>query len=217
CKLKLPGRRTKTYGPDSSIRFPRKTGAKKKLPFPFFILEAAVSQPEKKLATKVHRYVQGSRGYLKYLCLLRLYKSTSTKPTMVTVEVIQPYRVPTPTSANPTEWIMEQRNVVRETVIYPRKPTESFTISLDDTLPKGVISDSDTSGRQVTIPLQIFHARAEVAITEFDATASNASSSFNRDQRRVSTPPDSETELFAPSEDELDDSDGEDPTYEEGS
>ncbi|KAL8691310.1 MAG: hypothetical protein Q9218_003439 [Villophora microphyllina] len=217
CKWKLPGRRIKYYQPDSSLRFPIRKAANKKLPFPFLIVEVAVSQTDKKLATKIHRWIQGSRGHLKYLCVLRLWPSEGTTPTKVTATIIQPCIVLAPTPPNPAEWLMDSRHIVPEVEVYPRIPTESFTISSSDTWPKYLIPDPAFSSQQVTIPFEIFHIRGEAAAAEFDATASNASSSFHSNQRDVPTPPESEPNLDVDSSgDEPDDSEGEDPLYEEG-
>ncbi|KAI4251201.1 MAG: hypothetical protein LQ352_005004 [Teloschistes flavicans] len=217
CKLKLSERRTKCYQPDSSLRFCKRDAANKKLSFPFLIIEAAVSQTQTKLARKIHHWIQGSRGHLAYLCVLQLRESEGTTPTTVTATVIQPYTVQAPTSTNPAEWLMDSRTIVPEVEVYPRIPPESFTISLGDTSPKDLNLDPGFADQYITVPFHIFHTKAEMAVAEFDATGSNATGPFDSNQQPVPTAPTSESGIdVESSEDEPDDSEGDDPSYEEG-
>ncbi|KAL8941638.1 MAG: hypothetical protein Q9211_001733 [Gyalolechia sp. 1 TL-2023] len=205
CKLKLPNHRRLKQEPDYSIGFPNTK-------FPFFILEAAVSQRDQPLDLKAHRWVQGNRGHMRVLCLLKM-RATDENETgyKVTCTIIKPYRSPRPTAQHPNGYVVLSHKEIDDQEIWPATPDGlSFTIRLSDVLPKGHPQDTNFVDQSISIPLTLFSPYARLAINSVDKD--DLYSSSDSDQQYVSSP---ETATFETEEvfTEAEDSESEDPSY----
>ncbi|KAL9099656.1 MAG: hypothetical protein Q9163_004869 [Psora crenata] len=214
CALRLPLHKKIDYYPDSSIRFPRLEAQVK---YPFLVVEVAVTQAEDLLNAKIHRYIQGSKSHLKFLCIVRLRYTEGDETTSVTLTVTKSYKYPVPTAEQPDAFQMRGQTILDKVEVFPRMPTQSFDIALSDTLPAAVTPDPAHSSQKAIIPLSLFYYRAQMAVAHFGASSSEASSTFDSDQQRIPTPPSSRSNLedYYP-ESEPDDSEDQDPSYIEG-
>ncbi|KAL8784921.1 MAG: hypothetical protein Q9213_003663 [Squamulea squamosa] len=161
CVLKLGVKATKEVKnaqPDGSLRV---KGAN----FPFLVLEIASTQSNDSIETKIHHWVQGSRGHLRFIIVIKIDSKASTP--RVLASVIQPRRQNTPTADNPHAYTMQAHRVIDNKEIYPTTSNTTFKIARADVLPRDT-NDFDTSANPLTFSIYSFGTYAMQAVQDLE-------------------------------------------------
>ncbi|KAL8934312.1 MAG: hypothetical protein Q9211_005296 [Gyalolechia sp. 1 TL-2023] len=204
CTIRRKGKPDERLEPDESLHV---TGAS----LPFLVVEIRHNQSRKDLRKKVHKYVQGSRGHLKIICILELERHNDG--CQVFASVIKIEREDSPTEEKPTRYFMKPKTILYRVEVYPKRSSATFDIFFHEVLPKRLVCDPAMSTANVTISLGIFNAYAIRAVDNIQSQRLRTASPVDSDNDDISSP-ESGVGHISESESDNDDLIG-DPTYED--
>ena len=112
--------------------------------FPFLVIEVAVSEAEEHLLEKGRKYVEGGRGHISVILMLKVHPKPHYQ---IDLWIWKVSRLQSPTEKRPEGFISKYDEVLQKVRLHPRTELghEQFDISLKDIFPHDDVLDNSQS------------------------------------------------------------------------